>query len=160
DQLFELLAFLNRDFPDKHPFGRISLSPDMPGGPEVWLLGSSLWSASAAAQVGLPYAFAHFIDPAPTREAIHPYYRHFQPSKCLDEPYAIVALGALCAETEAEAERLVQSARLVRKRFQTGMRGPVPTVEEAERELAGTDRSATGDRTEWPRYFVGTPETV
>src|SRR5262249_4702268 len=110
DQLFELLAFLNRDFPEKHPFGRIVLSPDMPAGPDVWLLGSSLWSASAAAQVGLPYAFAHFIDPAPTREAIELYYRHFQPSKYLDQPYAIVALGALCADTEVEAERLIQSA--------------------------------------------------
>ena len=44
-QLMELLAFLNRDFPAKHPFSRLTVSPDMPGCPEVWLLGSSMWSA-------------------------------------------------------------------------------------------------------------------
>ena len=63
----ELLAFLDRSFPSHHPFSRISLSPAMPGAPDVWLLGSSMWSASAAAQLGLPYAFAHFIDQHPTR---------------------------------------------------------------------------------------------
>src|ERR1700694_4743318 len=69
-QLRELMAFLNRDFPAKHPFSRLTVSPDMPGCPEVWLLGSSLWSASAAAQLGLRYAFAHFIDSNPTRAAL------------------------------------------------------------------------------------------
>src|SRR5882762_4777377 len=57
DQLAELLAFLNRDFPAEHPFSQLTVSPQMPGGPEVWLLGSSLWSAEAAAQFGLPYSF-------------------------------------------------------------------------------------------------------
>jgi luciferase family oxidoreductase group 1 len=160
DQLMELLAFLNRDFPDKHPFGRITLSPHMPGGPAVWLLGSSLWSAAAAAQVGLPYAFAHFISAEPTREAIEYYYRHFEPSRYLEKPRAIVALGALCAETDAEANRLIRSAHLVRRRFMTGVRGPVPTVEEAERELAQGDPGPRGENSEWPRYFVGTADSV
>src|SRR5437899_3709556 len=41
-QMLELLAFLNRDFPAKHPFSRLTVSPDMPGCPEIWLLGSSM----------------------------------------------------------------------------------------------------------------------
>ena len=72
-QLSELLEFLNKDFPPDHRFRKIRVSPDMPGAPDVWLLGSSLWSAEAAAQFGLPYNFAHFIDPNKTREAIETY---------------------------------------------------------------------------------------
>ena len=63
-QLLELIAFLHGGFRPDHAFSRIELSPAMPGAPEVWLLGSSMWSAAAAAQLGLPYAFAHFIDPS------------------------------------------------------------------------------------------------
>src|SRR5580704_5630969 len=55
DQLTELLAFLHHDFLAEHPFSQIKVSPEMPGGPEVWLLGSSAWSAVLAAQFGLPY---------------------------------------------------------------------------------------------------------
>ncbi len=68
-QLLELIAFLHGGFRPDHAFSRIELSPAMPGAPEVWLLGSSMWSAAAAAQLGLPYAFAHFIDPTHTRAA-------------------------------------------------------------------------------------------
>jgi luciferase family oxidoreductase group 1 len=53
-QLVELLAWLHGSFPPEHAFSRIAISPATPGAPPVWLLGSSLWSASAAAQLGLP----------------------------------------------------------------------------------------------------------
>src|SRR6201998_1258365 len=43
EQLLELLAFLHHEFPSEHPFARIKLSPEMPGAPDVWLLGSSEW---------------------------------------------------------------------------------------------------------------------
>src|ERR1700736_4533671 len=54
DQLAELLSFLAGDFPAEHPFSQLTVSPWMPGSPQVWLLGSSMWSAEAAAQFGLP----------------------------------------------------------------------------------------------------------
>ena len=63
-------------------------------------------SADASAQLGLPYAAAHFINPDTTRGSIEHYYAHFRPSDYLDAPLALVAAGAICAETEAEAERL------------------------------------------------------
>jgi len=144
-QLVELLAFLNRSFPPNHPFSRIKISPEMPGAPEVWLLGSSMWSASAAAQLGLPYAFAHFIDPVPTRMAIEHYRSHFKPGKNgLSEPRAILAAGALCADTEEDAERLISSARLFRRRIRSGELGPIPTPDEALREL-GYSPAAQGE---------------
>ena len=159
-QLLELLAFLNRDFPAKHPFSRLTVSPDMPGCPEVWLLGSSLWSAAAAARFGLRYAFAHFIDSNPTRAALEHYFSHFTPSTDLAAPYGMVAPGVICAETEAEAERLLTSARLFRRRIHQGDVRPIPTPEEAIAELGASRGPPSADPGDWPRYLAGTPGRV
>jgi luciferase family oxidoreductase group 1 len=160
EQLMELLAFLRGAFPPNHPFARISVSPDMPGGPEVWLLGSSMWSATAAAQVGLPYAFAHFIDPEPTRAAVE-YYKSHVTASGVSTPRTIVALGAICADTEAEAQRLYASVRLRRFLRELGADpGPVATPEDALARLGpGPDRMPP-EKGEWPRYLVGAPEQV
>ncbi len=157
DQLIELLGFLHREFAPRHPFSRIKVSPEMPGAPVVWLLGSSLWSASAAAQLGLPYAFAHFIAPQSTRAAIEQYRARFEPSRYLAEPRVIVALGAICAATEAEAERLSSSVRLMGRRLRQGDLRPVPTVEEAERELSDPGAVFPEAQSEWPRHLAGSP---
>lgn len=163
-QLMELEGFLRHDFPPEHPFSQIKVSPEMPGAPEIWLLGSSTWSADIAAQFGLPYAFAHFIGPEETRAALALYRAKFQPSEQLREPRAIVALGAVCADTEAEAERLAASTKLLIRRIRLGgERRPVPTPEDALRELEKVGEDAdplTWDRSEWPRYIVGAPEKM
>jgi luciferase family oxidoreductase group 1 len=162
-QLVELIAFLRGGFRPEHAFSRIELSPAMPGAPDIWLLGSSMWSAAAAAQLGLPYAFAHFIDPTHTRAAIEYYRHHFKPSTELATPVAILGIGAICAPTDAEAERMASSVRLFRRRVQRGDRGPIPTPEEALAELgpgplpADVTRRETG---EWPRAVIGTPDHV
>jgi len=160
DQLVELLAFLRCSFPADHPFSRIEVTPDMPGAPEVWLLGSSPWSANAAAQLGLPYAFAHFINPEPTRAAIDYYREHVAAVNASAASRTILSLGAICAETEAEAHRLYASLRLRRLLRHTGDRGPIPTPEDASARLEGTDDAPSDDDGEWPRYVVGTPEHV
>jgi luciferase family oxidoreductase group 1 len=164
EQLLELLAFLHHDFPSEHPFARIKVSPDMPGAPDVWLLGSSQWSATVAAKLGLPYAFAHFITPEETPAALENYRSNFRASKHLAAPRAIVALGAICADTEAEAKRLSASAQLHIRRIRLqGKRLPVPTPEQAITELGDLayheDPVARGGG-EWPRYVVGAPEQV
>ncbi|HEV2990562.1 MAG TPA: LLM class flavin-dependent oxidoreductase [Candidatus Angelobacter sp.] len=159
-QLTELLNFLHGGFADDHPFRRITVSPQMPGSPEVWLLGSSLWSAAAAAYFGLPYAFAHFIDPQPTRAALEQYRFQFKPSRYLSAPRAIVALGVVCADTNEETQRLLMSARLFRRRTRQGLRGPIPTIEEAIQELGPPANRPSSDDSEWPRYFAGAPEQV
>ena len=160
EQLEELLAFLHNSFPAGHPFSRIRVAPETPGAPDVWLLGSSFWSAITAAQLGLPYAFAHFIDPEPTRMALEEYRLRFRPSEYLAKPQAFVALGVLCAETQEEADWRFLSSRLLLRRIRQGDRRPVPSPEEAARELgSGPDPLFPGPG-EWPRYIVGTPERV
>ena len=163
DQLSELLAFLGdgAEFPAGHPFARVSVQPAAAGGPDVWLLGSSLWSAHAAAEFGLPYAFAHFFSGGSTRAAIETYQRAFVPSAFRERPQAMAAVGVICAETAAEAEFLGSSVRLLQQRIRMGDRRPVAEPGAALRELdalqVGSQASEEG---EWPRYFVGTPDVV
>src|SRR5262245_36169815 len=159
DQLIELLGFLHKEFAPRHPFSRIKLSPDAAGAPDVWLLGSSLWSSSAAAQLGLPYAFAHFIAPEPTRAAIEGYRAQFQPSAYLEKPRAMMAMGVICADTDEEAERLAASWRLMRQRLIRGDLRQIPSVEEALAELAASP-ALPPEASEWPRAFIGSPARV
>jgi luciferase family oxidoreductase group 1 len=161
-QLPELLAFLNHSFPEKHPFAQIKVSPEMPGVPEVWLLGSSMWSASAAAQLGLPYAFAHFIEPGPAPAALEHYRRNFVASRStMRVPHAMLALGVVCADSDEEAERLLLSARLFRRRIRQNDVRPIPTVETALRELGPDATPVAHELTSgYPRYVVGSPGKV
>ena len=164
DQLSELLAFLHHGFPAQHPFSRVLVSPEMPGGPDVWLLGSSLWSSRAASEFGLPYAFAHFFSPEPTRQAIEGYRQDFRPNAELEDhtrtaPEAMAAVGVICAETQQEAERLASSVRLLQLRIRQNDRRPVASPEQAAAELPrfGPPTLETG---EFPRVYVGTPDVV
>lgn len=72
----------------------------------LWLLGSSLYSAQLAAMLGLPYAFAGHFAPEMMEQALEVYRRGFQPSAALSEPYAILGVQVLAADTDAKAERL------------------------------------------------------
>lgn len=160
DQLAELLAFLKKDFSPEHPFSRLRVAPDAPGMPEVWLLGSSMWSAHAAAQFGLPYSFAHFFSQDSARAAMEIYRSSFQPGGEIPAPHGSVAVGVICAETNEEAEHLALSVRLLMRRIRQGDRHPVPSPEEAMRELGTAARHTSDEHGEWPRYFIGTPEKV
>jgi luciferase family oxidoreductase group 1 len=159
EQVSELLAFLGHTFPEGHPFAGIRVSPEVPGGPDVWMLGSSMWSAAAAVEFGLPYSFAHFFSPVHTRAAIETYKRGFSASAYRKEAEATVAAGVICAETQEEAEFLSSSVRLLQRRIRQGDRRPVASPEDAVRELRLMGEMPM-EEGEWPRYFVGTPALV
>jgi len=162
DQVTELLAWFDQDFPPNHPFARVRVSPWMPGAPAVWMLGSSLWSSAAAAAFGLPYAFAHFFSPVATRAAIETYQRGFLAAvrpESIAAPEATAAVGVICADTQQEADLLHASVRLLQRRIRQNDRRPVATPDAALRELAAVGDIAV-EEGEWPRYFVGTPDVV
>ena len=159
DQVAELLAFLDGKFPDNHPFARVKAMPAMPGGPDVWMLGSSMWSSAAAVEFGLPYSFAHFFSPVKTRQAIETYLRAFHGGPFRQTPEATVAVGVICAETQDEAEYLASSVRLLQLRIRLGDRRPVASPDDALKELRVL-RDVPMEEGEWPRYFVGTPSHV
>jgi luciferase family oxidoreductase group 1 len=164
DQVSELLAFLEDGFPQGHPFGRVKAMPAPPPGPEycgpeVWMLGSSMWSSAAAVEFGLPYSFAHFFSPVKTRDAIEAYMRNFRPDVRAAKPEATVAVGVVCAETQEEAEYLASSVKLLQRRIRLGDRKPVASPEDALQELRMMGEIPM-EEGEWPRYFVGTPGAV
>src|SRR3954467_12460300 len=105
-QLAELLGYLDDNLPPDHPFARLAkVLPGRPETPEPWLLGSSPQSAIWAGQLGLPYAFADFINPEGA--AIAELYRErFTPSPTLAEPRVAVGVWAIAADEGEEAERL------------------------------------------------------
>lgn len=77
----------------------------------IWLLGSSLYSAQLAAQRGLPYAFAGHFAPRLMREAIYIYQSQFQPSATLAQPYVILGLPLVIAETESRAQLISSTGK-------------------------------------------------
>lgn len=174
-QLAELRAYLDpARFPADHPFRKLLVAPASAGAPDVWLLGSSMWSAVTAAGEGLPYAFAHFFSAQGTRQALEFYRRNFQPSAFPDQrqtPEATIAIGVICAPTQEEADHLHASVRLLQRRIRTGDRRPVATPEDALKELSAVSQVpnplfgfTAGPLDEpdpdIPRYVVGTPDTV
>ena len=75
----------------------------------LWILGSSLYGAQLAAQLGLPYAFASHFAPGMMQRAAELYRREFKPSAQLDKPYLMLALNVFAADTTTEAKRLFSS---------------------------------------------------
>lgn len=129
--LAELLAFTGGQFPEHHPFRSVKATPDDVDLPPIWLLGSSGYSAQAAAQLGLGFAFAHHINPVAALPAIQLYRDNFMPSVYLKEPHIILATSVICAETDEHAEYLASSMRLAWTRMQSGKSAPIPSPEEA-----------------------------
>jgi luciferase family oxidoreductase group 1 len=156
-QLVELLAYLWDRMPADHRFARLAALPGRPERPEVWLLGSSPQSGEWAAELGLPYAFADFINPLGRAIAAH-YREHFTPS-INAAAQVTTAAWVLCADTDEEAERLASSSRMAFTLFLQGRLIPVPTVETALDFLAQHPGSveALGRRR---RSIVGSPSTV
>lgn len=92
----------------------------------VWILGSSLFGARLAAALGLPYAFASHFAPAALDEALAIYHRDFRPSARLRQPYAMLAMNAIGADTRAEATRLFTTQQQAFVRLRRGQSGLVP----------------------------------
>lgn len=132
EQLAELLAFFDRDFPEGHPFGKITPSADPSLRPELFMLGSSDGGMRFASQYGLGYAFAAQINPGLAVPVLRAYREHFRPSRYMQEPYSILSIIVIAADTEEEARHLAGPAELQWARWGTGTyKLPPPTLEEA-----------------------------
>jgi luciferase family oxidoreductase group 1 len=163
DNLAELLGYLGGSLPAGHPFTRLATTlPGLPERPQPWLLGSSPQSGIWAAEHGLPYAFADFISPTGA-DVVRRYREEFVPSPWASAPRVIVAVWAVCAESDAEAERLAASAKMMFTLLHRGELIAVPPPDRALRFLeAERERAATQpwllQRTR--RSVVGAPDTV
>ncbi|MEO8218341.1 MAG: LLM class flavin-dependent oxidoreductase [Acidobacteriota bacterium] len=157
-QLVELMAYLDDAMPADHPFARLSRLPGRPEVPELWLLGSSSQSGAWAAELGLPYAFADFIN-AEGAAIVDRYRQAFAPSARLATPRAICAVWALCAETEQEARRIASSAKMMFTLFFRGQLIPIPPVEKAMAFLENESSSGVPSNMR-RRTIVGDPGQV
>jgi len=130
EQVWELVGHLEGTLPADHPFKRVRLQPEVDSAPQVWLLGSSDFSGALAAQLGLPFAFAHFINARGGDEVTQFYRQNYQGK---GKPNVIVCTFLICAESDAEAERLAASIDLRRLHMALNIDSAVPTAEEAAR---------------------------
>jgi luciferase family oxidoreductase group 1 len=157
-QLAELESFSEGSFPENHPFKGIRAMPEDIPLPPVWILGSSFYSSELAAARGLPYAFAHHINPEDTIRAIEVYKALFRPSDKLKEPEFFVTVSVICAETDEEADYLASSLDLSMIRLRQNRPGPIASPEEAQAELTGFEKEfALALRS---RFIIGSPERV
>ncbi|MBL26335.1 MAG: LLM class flavin-dependent oxidoreductase [Rhodospirillaceae bacterium] len=130
-QIHDLMGYVHGELPADHPFASVRAEPVGPSAPEFWLLGSSDVSASFAAHFGCAFSFAHFINAQGGEMVMEAYRQHFSPSPFLDKPLGNIGVFVVCADTEAEAERLASTRDLWILRLRTGRPGPVPSPEEA-----------------------------
>ncbi len=127
----------NEDFPNDVVELLRYLGPPQPGNPvaahpgqgtnvPVWILGSSLYGASLAAALGLPYAFASHFAPGDLDQALQVYRSRFEPTEFGDRPRFMLAVNVIAADTDAEAQRLRTSQQISFARLRLGKPGLLP----------------------------------
>ena len=129
EDVLELQAFLA----PAEPGQRIQAVPAAGTQVPLWILGSSLFGAMLAAELGLPYAFASHFAPDQLLPALQAYRSRFKPSEQLERPYAMVGVNIIAAETDAEARRLATTQQMSFANLLRGARGlgrpPIDDIE-------------------------------
>ncbi|MHB9285929.1 LLM class flavin-dependent oxidoreductase [Halobacteriales archaeon Cl-PHB] len=165
EKIEAVVSHLYDDYPDEHPYSGLTIPRSDAAPPVPWVLGSSPSSAAIAARLGLRYCFAAFIRPQFAEYAFADYREAFRSDQLpggVDEPEGVVAVNAVCAETDEEAARQRAVAEATYRRMERGDVGTRPSLEEAIDELGGVPdpTPATLDDDEWPRAISGSPETL
>jgi luciferase family oxidoreductase group 1 len=155
----EMMLIENRGFPEGHPFHTVRAMPaDVPL-PPIFLLGSSDYSARLAGQIGAAFSFAHHFANFDAAEAMKLYRDNFRPSATHAKPYAILATHVICADTDAEAERLAATVDL---NFVRRSRGEYKELASPEDALAYdyTPADRARIKANRARMSVGAPATI
>jgi luciferase family oxidoreductase group 1 len=156
DDVVELINYL---LPGDGPPGHPAANPGRGYLPEVWLLGSSLFSAQLAGILGLPFSFAYHFAPRLLDDALRTYRSHFRPSVLHDEPRAMVAVSVICAPSETEALWLSGSTALSILQLRSGRLGPLPSPEEAAAYSFSDAERAIVDEA-MSTHLIGGPDAV
>lgn len=156
EQLAELRAF----FAD-NPTMRVRAVPG--GGAEVpiWLLGSSDFSARLSAELGLPFSFASHFAPQFAMQALQIYHQNFKPSKELKEPYVMMGISLITADTDEEAHYLATSMQQqfinLRKGAPTQFTAP---IKDTSKTWSAHEQASVAQMLNSPSTIIGSPETV
>jgi luciferase family oxidoreductase group 1 len=156
DDVVELINYL---LPGEGSLGRAFANPGRGYLPEVWLLGSSLFSAQLAGILGLPFSFAYHFAPKVLDDALATYRSNFRPSVLQAEPRVMVAASVLCAPSETEARWLSGSTALSILQLRTGRLGLLPSPEEAAHySFTNAERSMVEEA--MSTHLIGDPDMV
>jgi luciferase family oxidoreductase group 1 len=125
----------------------------------IWILGSSLFGAHLAAELGLPYAFASHFAPDALLRALEVYRREFKPSKQLASPYAMVTVNVIAADTDAEGRRLLSSLQQQFTNMLRRARGLLPPpLENIESYWSPVEKAQASNMLRYA--FAGSADTV
>ncbi len=153
-QFAELLAYFEHS--DQRAVNAVTAEGNKP---PVWLLGSSGFSARMAGELGLPFSFAHHFSAENTLPAVALYRDSFKPSDVLDEPYVMLGVSVVAAETDERARYLAAPSGLTFLSLRKGRPIPLPTPDDAAAyPYTDIERVFIEDRAS--SSIIGSPETV
>ncbi|MEA2236614.1 MAG: hypothetical protein QOC81_1338 [Thermoanaerobaculia bacterium] len=125
----------------------------------LWILGSSLFGAQLAAELGLPFAFASHFQPDALMPALEIYRARFKPSKQLERPYGMAGVNVIAADTDADARRLFTSAQQSFANIFRGSRGRLPPpIDDIETYWTPEEKAQASAMLACS--FAGSPDTV
>jgi luciferase family oxidoreductase group 1 len=135
-ELMDVIAMLSGD-PERLP-----ATPRAAELPEIWLLGSSGYSAQLAGMLGLPFSFAHHFSSDNTDAALELYRERFRPSRWLSEPHTMIGVNAVVADTDERAELLSMPGVVSFLALRAGRPQPLLRPEKAARQHLSTEELA------------------
>jgi luciferase family oxidoreductase group 1 len=157
-QVADLVGVMKGTLPVDHIAQGVLLQPQVETRPQLWVLGSSEFGGLLAAQLGIRFAFAHFINAHFGHQVAHAYRERFKAGNEA-QPYLAAAVFVICADTEQEAADLEKAVDLRRVQMAYGLNAPIPTIEQGLTQEYGEREQLVIDR-EKPRSIIGTPESV
>jgi luciferase family oxidoreductase group 1 len=155
----DLHAFLHDETPMTEALARVRATPRVDRPPDLWMLGSSEEGGRIAAHFGLPFAYAHFINPDHAERACRIYREAFRPTAENPKPHVMLGVFVLCADSDAEAEALAACRDLWRLKVERGDFGPFPSVREAM-DYAYTDAERARIAERRKHQILGTRDPV
>jgi luciferase family oxidoreductase group 1 len=157
-QVADLVGVMKGTLPVDHIAQGVLLQPQVETRPQLWVLGSSEFGGLLAAQLGIRFAFAHFINAHFGHQVAHAYRERFKAGNEA-QPYLAAAVFVICADTEQEAADLEKAVDLRRVQMAYGLNAPIPNIEQGIAQEYGEREQLVIDR-EKPRSIIGTPEQV
>lgn len=158
-QVQELQGFLHNTLDTEHPFRSVKAIPRTESVPPIWILGLSERGAKNAANLGVGFVYGHFINPESGVESLKTYHQRFKPSVTFENPETMVCVFVVCAETDAEAERLALSQDRWLINVGKGGDTKIPSVKEVLKK-GFTDEEKRMVNRNRRRTIIGSPATV
>ncbi len=142
-QLVDLVGFFTGGMADDNPLRGITAVPGLGDRPQMWLLGSSGYSAQVAAALGIRFAFAHHFAGDRTEQALALYRERFEPSDDLAAPLSAIAVSVIADEDPDVVEREARAGRITWLRMRQG--GKPQPVDPAEAARVRVQRPRARD---------------